>query len=59
MRVSHTQFRDLAWKFGRIQGLQVTHFYEADPAYGEGVAEGPGLDVSNLRGIQEAEPVAR
>ncbi|HXM22622.1 MAG TPA: catalase [Terriglobales bacterium] len=43
----------------RIQELQVAHFYKADPAYGEGVAKGLGLDVSKLRGIQEPEPVAR
>ena len=43
----------------RIQELQVTHFYKADPAYGEGVAKGLGLDTSKLRGIQTPEPVAR
>jgi catalase len=30
----------------RIQELQVQHFFKADPAYGEGVAKGLGLDVS-------------
>ena len=30
----------------RIQELQVAHFYKADPAYGEGVAKGLGLDAS-------------
>ena len=34
----------------RIQELQVAHFYKADPAYGEGVAKGLGLDASKLRG---------
>ena len=29
----------------RIQELQVQHFYKADPAYGEGVAKGLGIDV--------------
>jgi catalase len=43
----------------RIQELQVTHFYKADPAYGEGVAKGLGLDVNKLRGVQEPETVAR
>ncbi len=32
----------------RIQELQVTHFYKADPAYGMGVAKGLGLAVSQL-----------
>ena len=43
----------------RIQELQVAHFYKADPAYGEGVAKGLGLDTSKLRGIQTPEPVAK
>jgi len=43
----------------RIQELQVAHFYKADPAYGEGVAKGLGLDASKLRGVQAPEPVAR
>ena len=43
----------------RIQELQVTHFCKADPAYGEGVAKGLGLDVSKLRGAQTAAPGAR
>ena len=30
----------------RIQELQVAHCYKADPAYGEGVAKGLGLDAS-------------
>jgi len=32
----------------RIQELQIQHFYRADPAYGEGVAKGLGLDVKSL-----------
>jgi catalase len=43
----------------RIQELQVTHFYKADPAYGEGVAKAMGLDVGKVPGIQLPEPVAR
>ena len=39
----------------RIQELQVKHFYKADPAYGEGVAKGLGLDVRALAG---EKPVA-
>ncbi len=31
-----------------IQELQVQHFYKADPAYGEGVAKGLGIDVKAL-----------
>jgi catalase len=29
----------------RIQRLQISHFFRADPAYGRGVAEGLGLQV--------------
>jgi catalase len=29
----------------RIQRLQISHFFKADPAYGRGVAEGLGLKV--------------
>jgi len=43
----------------RIQELQVTHFYKADPAYGEGVAKGLGLDTSKLRGVEMPEPIAK
>jgi catalase len=32
----------------RIQELQVTHFYKADPAYGGAVAKGLGLDINSL-----------
>ncbi len=32
----------------RIQELQIQHFYKADPAYGEGVGKGLGLDVKAL-----------
>jgi catalase len=32
----------------RIQELQITHFYKADPAYGGGVAKGLGLDINSL-----------
>ncbi len=32
----------------RIQELQIQHFYKADPAYGEGVAKGLGLEVKTL-----------
>jgi catalase len=31
-----------------IQELQVLHFYKADPAYGEGVAKGLGLDIKTI-----------
>jgi catalase len=41
-----------------IQELQMTHFYKADPDYGEGVAIGLGLDASRLRGIEAFELVA-
>jgi len=37
----------------RIQELQIQHFYKADPAYGEGVAKGLGLNVK----AQVEEPV--
>jgi catalase len=40
-----------------IQELQTTHFYKADPHYGEGVAIGLGLDASRLRGIEAFELV--
>jgi len=43
----------------RIQELQIQHFYKADPAYGEGVAKGLGLDVSKIEGVHMAELVAR
>ncbi len=32
----------------RIQELQIQHFFKADPAYGEGVAKGLGLDVKHI-----------
>jgi catalase len=32
----------------RIQELQIQHFYEADPAYGTGVAKGLGLDIDAI-----------
>ncbi len=32
----------------RIQELQISHFYKADPKYGEGVAKGLGLQVGEL-----------
>jgi catalase len=32
----------------RIQELQIQHFYKADPAYGEGVAKGVGLDINSV-----------
>jgi catalase len=32
----------------RIQGLQIQHFYKADPAYGTGVAKGLGLDITKI-----------
>jgi catalase len=41
-----------------IQELQVTHFYKADPAYGEGVGKGLGLDLSQLRRIEVPELIA-
>ncbi|HLJ27035.1 MAG TPA: catalase [Candidatus Angelobacter sp.] len=41
-----------------IQELQVTHFYKADPAYGEGVGKSLGLDLSQLRRIEVPELLA-
>ena len=38
----------------RIQELQVQHFYEADPAYGTGVAKGLGLDINAAVGKKQA-----
>ncbi len=39
----------------RIQELQIQHFYRADPAYGEGVAKGLGLDIQKIAaGIKKA-----
>ncbi|MGH9700925.1 MAG: catalase [Candidatus Acidiferrales bacterium] len=39
----------------RIQELQIQHFYRADPAYGEGVAKGLGLDIQTIAaGIKKA-----
>jgi hypothetical protein len=35
------------------------HFYKADPAYGEGVANGLGLDISKVAVIHMAELVAK
>jgi len=32
-----------------IQLRQIRHFYKADPAYGEGVARGLGIDVAELK----------
>jgi catalase len=32
----------------RIQELQITHFYKADPAYGKGVADGLGLPIDEI-----------
>lgn len=32
-----------------IQLRQVRHFYKADPAYGEGVAQGLGIDVNEVK----------
>ncbi len=32
-----------------IQVRQVRHFYRADAAYGEGVAQGLGLDVKEIK----------
>ena len=28
--------------------LQIQHFYKADPAYGDGVAKGLGLDITKI-----------
>jgi catalase len=42
----------------RIQELQVTHFYKADPAYGVGVAKGLALDARQLRSIEAPELAA-
>jgi catalase len=38
----------------RIQELQISHFYKADPAYGEGVAKGLGLDIKSIVGKASA-----
>ena len=38
----------------RIQELQIQHFYKADPAYGEGVAKGLGLDIKAIVGQKQA-----
>jgi catalase len=35
----------------RIQELQIQHFFKADPAYGEGVARGLGLDIHKIAGV--------
>ncbi len=32
----------------RIQELQIQHFYQADPAYGTGVAKGLGLNIQDI-----------
>jgi catalase len=32
-----------------IQIRQVRHFYKADPAYGEGVARGLGIDINSVK----------
>jgi catalase len=32
-----------------IQVRQIRHFYKADPAYGEGVAKGLGIDVKEAK----------
>lgn len=32
----------------RIQELQVSHFYKADPAYGTGIAKGLNLDINSI-----------
>jgi catalase len=32
----------------RIQELQIRHFYNADPAYGTGVAKGLGLNIESV-----------
>jgi len=32
----------------KIQELQIQHFYRADPAYGEGVAKGLGIDIKSV-----------
>jgi catalase len=32
-----------------IQIRQVRHFYKADPAYGEGVARGLGIDIKSVK----------
>ena len=37
----------------RIQELQVRHFYKADPAYGNGVAKGLGLDIDTILATED------
>jgi catalase len=38
----------------RIQELQVSHFYKADPAYGTGVAKGLGLSMESIISKKQA-----
>ena len=46
--------REVCWSpYGSV------HFYKADPAYGEGVANGLGLDISKVAVIHMAELVAK
>jgi hypothetical protein len=37
----------------RIQELQIQHFFKADPAYGEGVAKGLGLEIAEIVGSEK------
>ena len=39
-----------------IQELQIQHFYQADPAYGTGVAKGLGIDINSV--VNKKAPVA-
>jgi hypothetical protein len=49
-RLIHSIVGNLGQTPKRTEELQVKHFYKAEPAYGEGVAKGLGLDVRALVG---------
>jgi catalase len=36
----------------RIQELQIQHFYKSDPEYGTGVANGLGLEINAILGLE-------
>ncbi len=39
-----------------IQLRQIRHFYKADPAYGEGVAAGLGIETADIKSDVAATP---
>jgi catalase len=55
-RLIHNIVGSLGQTPKRIQELQVKHFYEADPAYGSGIAKGLGLDIDAL--VQDKQATA-